>query len=419
MSEQINYNQDGQQFNLKLFINNIQVPTKNIVDCSIREWITGTVVTLECTFLDSGTFTELSPLYDECPVTLEYCKNDQIEFKKIEFQMNPYEKERTAMDNGAMDIIHFVAFQKSKDFFFPIHARVFRNSTTTEVLQSISKESGFKFKKEIESNDVQNWMQGNCDNFTFTKHLMKRSYVKEEDLPIFYFNRSNEAIYSTIKTKCNNTTKFMGINNNYAFMDNGNSEFTEKMKQESKGHKNLFYYSAYSSKDIAALLNKRNGYGIDYTYFDYKDFREYRMEFKFAPLTGYVNQNKNNIGKYVNGLTYNSQHKNVHKNYLLAMSQNLFIQDVFYNNFLQVYVNPDEEVMIGDKVNMIIYDNVSKALGNSPNIDKVNSGDYIVGGILHNFKKDGLYNICLTLFRNGMNDSEIKTKTFELIEGDY
>ena len=48
-------------------------------------------------------------------------------------------------------------------------------------------ESGFKYKKEIESNDVQNWMQGNCDNYTFTKHLLKRSYVKEEDLPIFLF----------------------------------------------------------------------------------------------------------------------------------------------------------------------------------------------------------------------------------------
>ena len=43
---------------------------------------------------------------------------------------------------------------------------------------------------------------------------------------------------------------------------------------------------------------------------------------------------------------------------------------------------------------MIIYDNMSKTLGISPNIDKVNSGEYIVGGILHNFKKM-VYIICV------------------------
>ena len=43
------------------------------------------------------------------------------------------------MDNGALDIIHFVAFQKSKDFFYPIHSRVFKNSTTSEVLNDICR----------------------------------------------------------------------------------------------------------------------------------------------------------------------------------------------------------------------------------------------------------------------------------------
>lgn len=419
MSENVNYNQLGQQFNIKLFINNIQVPTNNILDCSIREWINGTVVTLESTIYDSGTFTELSPLYDECPIVLEYSKNAQIETKKIEFQMNLYEKERSSIDNGSLYIIHFIAFQKTTDFFFPIHSRIFKNSTTSEVLKSICQESNIKFKNDLDSNDNQNWMQGNCNNYIFTKHLMKRSYVKEEDLPIFYFNRSNEAIYSTIKTKCNKSAKFIGYNNDYSYVDNGVNPIPEMMKQENKQAKPLYYYTSYTTKDIAGILNKRNGYGIDYTYFDFKDFREYRMEFKFSPLTGYVNQHKDNVGKYVNGLTYNSQHKNVHKNYLLGMSQNLFIKDVFYNNSTQIYINPDEDVMLGDKINMIIYDNTSRALGKPPSIDKVNSGEYIIGGIFHNFKKDGMYNMCLTLFRNGMNDSDIKEKIFDLIDGDF
>lgn len=248
---------------------------------------------------------------------------------------------------------------------------------------------------------------------------MKRSYIKEEDLPIFYFNRKNEAVYSSIKTKCNNKAKFTAINNDYAFMDNGNSLVSDLFKNDKMDSKVLYYHSSFSTKDISSYLNKRNGYGIDFTWFDFRDFYEYRMSFKFSPLTGYVNQNKNNIGKYVNGLTYNSQHKNGHKYYLLGMTQNLYIKDVFFNRYLQIMINPDEEVMIGDKINMIIYDSISREFGQKPVIDKVNSGEYIVGGILHNFKKDGLYSMILTLFRNGMNDSDFKEKTFELMDGDF
>lgn len=419
MSEKVNYNQEGQQFNLKLFINDVQVPTKNIENCTIREWIDGNVLSLEVSFFDIGTFTEISPLYDECPVVLEYSKNSSIETTKIEFVMNAYETERTNLDGGVLYAIHFIALQKTKDFFYPIHSRIYKNLTSTETLKQICTESSLKFKSEVNSNDVQNWMQGNCTNYIFTKHLMKRSYIKEEDLPIFYFNRKNEAVYSSIKTKCNNKAKFTAINNDYAFMDNGNSLVSDLFKNDKMDSKVLYYHSSFSTKDISSYLNKRNGYGVDFTWFDFRDFYEYRMSFKFSPLTGYVNQNKNNIGKYVNGLTYNSQHKNGHKYYLLGMTQNLYIKDVFFNRYLQIMINPDEEVMIGDKINMIIYDSISREFGQKPVIDKVNSGEYIVGGILHNFKKDGLYSMILTLFRNGMNDSDFKEKTFELMDGDF
>lgn len=415
----INYQQNGQQYLLKMFINNIEVPMSNISKCSIREWVIGTPVTLEATIQDQGTFIELSPLFDECPVSVEFSKPGDLIPQKIEFQMNVYETERSPADNGNLYIIHFIAFQKTTDYFYPIHARVFKNMNSSEVLKMLCDESDIKFSGDVQSNDVQNWIQGNVNNHLFIKHLMKRSYVKEEDLPIFYFDRFNTGNYSTLKTKCSIKPKFVGINSDYAFMDNGNSDFSKLFLDSSTKSKPLYYYTSFNTKNIASILNKRTAYGIDYTYFDFKDFFEYKMFFKFSPLTNYVNQNSKNAFKYSNGMQYNSQHKNVHSNYILAMAQNEFIRDSFYNNYLQIYVNPESELKLGDIVNMIIFDNVSKIINGVPSIDKANSGNYIVGGIMHDFKNEGLYNMVVTLFRNGINKPERDDIVLDLIEGDF
>lgn len=415
----INFQQYGQQYILKMFINNIEVPMSNILNCNIREWIIGSVVTLEATIQDQGTFIELSPLFDECPVSIEFSKPGDLIPQKIDFDMNVYETERSPADNGSLYIIHFIAFQKTTDFFFPIHIRSFNNMNSSDVLNSICTESDIPFNQEISSNDSQNWIQGNINNYLFTKHLIKRSYYKEEDLPIFYFDRTGAATYSTIKTKCSTKTKFVGINNEYAFMDNGDSPFTKLFLDTSTKVKPIYYSTSFNTKNIASILNKNTAYGIDYTYFDFSNFYDYRMFFKFSPLTNYVNQNSKNLYKYSNGLTFNSQHKNVHSNYLLAVSQNQFIKDSFYNNYMQIYINPDPDLMIGDKINMIIFDNVSRISNGAPNIDKVNSGEYLVGGIMHEFKNEGLYNMVVTLFRNGINKPERNDILLNLIEGDY
>lgn len=419
MANEINYTNYGQQYVLKMFINNIEVPMSNIESCSIREWIIGDVMTLEATIRDQGTFIEISPIYDECPVEVEFSKPGDLIPQKVLFDMNLYETERAPGDNGQLYMIHFIAVQRTTDFFYPIQARTFKNLNSSEVLEQLCQESNIKFKSDISSNDSQNWIQGNVNNYLFTKHLMKRSFYKEEDLPIFYFDRTGTANYSTIKTKCNQKTKFVGINNDYAFMDNGESPVTKLFIDKTSKVKPIYYYTSFNTKNVAGILNKRTAYGVDYTYFDFKDFVEYKMFFKFSPLTNYVNQNKKNLYKYSNGMNYNGQHRNVHPNYLLAVTQNMFIKDSFYNNYLQILINPESELMVGDKIDMIIFDNLSKMANGIPNIDKANSGEYLVGGIMHEFKNEGLYNMVVTLFRNGINKPERDDIELNLIDGDY
>lgn len=418
MIEQINQKNIGQQYDLKLSINGIQVPTSNILSSVLKEWIFDRIVTLECVIMDTGTFVELSPIYDESPVTIEFSKNNEPDKVQMDFCINVTEVERTLADNGMVYMIRFIALQKTNDYFYPIKTKSYRNQTTSDVFSQICNNAGVTFIKEIEAKDNQIWIQSNSCDYSFGHHLIKRSFVNYEDRPLFYFNRNNQAVFTSIKTKCDTKAKFIAINNDYAFLDNGNDNVLMEIKDAiSNGTKILYYKTDISYKDISPVFNKTNGYGIDFTYFDLRNFFEYQLSFPFAPLTKYTKQNKNNVGKFVNGLTYNTLSKNCHENYLLAKSQNMMIDQMFFGSYLQMSINPDLSLNIGDKISVIIYDNLSRMKQGPTMIDKVNSGDYIVGGISHDIKKDSLYTMNLILFRGGVNSSDTDGVSTELLEG--
>jgi hypothetical protein len=404
----------GSQFNLSLTINNVSVSPVNVNSSVLREWIFDQIVTYECTFMDTGTFVELSPLYDECPVQIEFSKNGDLDKVKMDMVINAWEIERVDADDGSLYIIHFIAFQKTTDYFYPIRFRPFSNQGSSDALQFVCQESGIDFVLEDSSNDNQTWIQSNVCNYAFTKHLMTRAFIRPEDLPLFYFNRHNQAVYSSLSYKTNSKPKFLAINNDHAFMDNGNDTTIAKIKEQiGKDSETLFYRTGITYKNLSPILNKMNGYGIDFTYFDHTNFFDYSLNFPYAPLSKFENKNKNNIGKYTNGITYNSLSKNVHENYLLAKSQNLYLKQSFFGNYLQITINPNMNINIGDKIDVLIYDNLGRLFNGTPNVDAVNSGEYLVGGISHDIKKDGLYSMILTLFRNGTNQSNLANILFE------
>lgn len=417
MIQEFNQENLGQQYDLKLTINGIQIQTTNIISSVLREWIFDRIVTLECVLTDVGTLVEISPLYDESPVTIEFSKNNDLEKVKMDFSINVFEIERSMADDGMLYAIRFIALQKTNDYFYPIRTRSFRNQTVSEILNQISNNAGVKYIQEIESKDNQIWIQSNICDYSFGNHLLKRSFVNIEDRPLFYFNRNNEAVFSSIKTKTSKKSKFLAINNDYAFLDNGYDNVLKQFKESlGKDTETLFYKTDIRTKNIASVLNKKNGYGIDFTYFDFRNFFDYQLSFNFGPLSKLSFQNKSNVKKFVNGLTYNTLSKNCHENYLLAKTQNILIDHLFFNSYMQISVNPNLKLNLGDKITMLIYDNLSRMKSGTPSIDKVNSGEYIVGGISHDIKKDGLYTMNLTLFRGGINTSDIQGIDLNLIE---
>lgn len=406
----------GQQYHLLMKINSVTVPTKNIQSFVLREWIFDHVLSMECFITDNGVFVEQSPLYDDCLVEVEFSKNDEADKVVLKFGVNDFEIER----QGSGDIfygIRFTAIQKTVDMTMPVYTKVYpRQTVSTAIGNVIKNETDVKLVKRVETNDSQNWYQIATSNNEFLYHLKKRSYVADEDMVFAYMTRYKEMVITSLKTECNKTPEFIAYNSDIASLDNGIDNVISKIKDDKQKIKPLYFKSHIKYKNVAGTLNKKAGYGINFSYYDFENLYYHYLNYNYGPMTKYLNENKANSQKVVNSITYNSLHRNVHKNYLMGVCQNMYMGHSFFNSYIQIAIGPDMGVNLFDKITLNIPDAVGQIVNGKPLLDKVHSGDYIVGGILHDIRKDGMYSMILTLFRNGINSSDVKDVKIDLQE---
>lgn len=410
----------GEQYLCSVKLNNLKVPTKNIQNIVLREWIFDSICTLEMTIMDSGIYIEMSPLYDESPLEVAISKNDGSELINLDFVVNNYEYDRLNVDGGDLYAIHLVAVQKTNNFFYPQYSRYYDSCSSKEVVKRIAEENdNMKFESNVDADDTQHWYQIALTNFDMLKHIAKRSYIKQEDLPIIYMDRTKTLHYNSLRTSCKQPAKFNAYCDDILALDSGNDKASSdriKRYKESNTIECLFYKTGFSTKNIASSNNKDMGYGIDMTYFDHQDFYRYVMNFKFAPLTKYANVNKNNYNHLTQSITYNTVHKNTHKNYLVANLQNQYIKSVFFNSYIQLIMAPNANLKLMDVINVVIPDVIKSKMTGKQEVDKVNSGLYLVAGIMHDLQKDGFYSMVVTLIRNGVNKSDYNDNDFAMLE---
>ncbi len=68
---------------------------------------------------------------------------------------------------------------------------------------------------------------------------------------------------------------------------------------------------------------------------------------------------------------------------------------------------------LGDKIMLELPESYGRSIGEN-RVDKVNSGEYIIAGILHSLNKNGIYNMVVTLVRNGINSPITKSNPVQL-----
>lgn len=404
----------GTQYFIRVIIDGVDVTTKNIQSVSLREFIFDTACELDLSFMDTGYFVEEAPIVDGTKIRIVLAKDNSELPIDIEFQCLNSRVTKNMSSGNTLYLIDLVAITNSDYMFSNISQRVLQGTSNQVIGQVVSENKQLTYVEEVESNDYQSWFQISINDSSFIKNVINRAYYQSEDMPIIFCNKYNRFVYTTLKTRAEQKTKFIAINNDFLSMDSGNQDpVIDSIIKQTKSTNTIFFRSDYTFTDNMPIANRQGGYGFDYTYFDGNNFNNMSINFNYAPFTKYINK-KQHEKKYAS-LTYNIQNSNVHPNYLLAYNQNMYLMKNMFSSFVTMSVSPNLQIDLMDKVNVSFLKQIDPEI-NKVGIDDIHSGEYLVGGIYHNIRVGGKYSMILVLFRNGFNIKENPKTTVNLIK---
>lgn len=404
----------GASSQLAVSINDVDIPFNNIKIFVMRESIFSLGCELELTFIDSGIFAEVVPICDTSYVTVSF-SSDRQTILDLKFKIFTFENERTQLDGGAIYVWRVIASQSSGGKTTGIQTRAFPAMTSKDVLQTLADEMGVKLKSAVSPQDSQTWLQINLGNYSFLKYVVKRAYIANRDLPLAYITKDSALHYTSLKTLVDEKETYTFINDDMLTLD-GQDKVIADLKRK-YGKDIMFYRTGTNAKNFSTVKNYVGAYGRNFTYFDGTDLKEINLKFPTPTLTINKNKDKTKTNIY-DSQTYGLKYGNVHANYMLAINQNKYIADSFFSSYVNVVVNPNFDLKIGDKINMVYIRNIDKYFGGQATIDETNSGFYIVGNILHNIIPNGTYTMVVTLFRDGFNLNDRVNSKLGLYEQD-
>ena len=403
-------------FIITLSINDVDVPSASVIDIILREWIFDPIVRLELMISDNGRFIDMFPLQDNDKIKIEL---NHFIFEeapiKAQFKMQDYEILNSAPGKSQQALLKITALLDNNFLTYPIHNRSFSNMNSREVFESIfnetksnSKTAGLrKFESRIDPKDDMNWLQINQNNLQFIKYVLDRSYTNDNDTPFLYTNRSGTMVYTSLRTelkKKNQEIPRMIYNIEASMLNSKNysqSDLEELLEEEkeNEGNNQLFFYN-WRYKNFSGGQNKMNSYGRQLSYYDLTDGLVQNITTDDHELSIHSLKEKDSIGKITRRDNYGILDvDNVHLNYMLAQTQNKYLKDNFFSSYFLAYTRPSNNLKLFDRVSV----EVDSLLPIESARDEVHSGQYIVGGIIHQASKDSIYNNIVILFRNGLD----------------
>ncbi len=377
-----------QNFYCTLSIDGNKLIPKNIINCIIREWIFDVLPRIEISLFDDGYLTEVFPIKDDSVLSISFGVNpDDPNIKSAEF--NIVDKVIDNTQGNKSQIVSITGILKTNNCFFPIKTRSFKNQTSIQVLEKIGKEIGLKINKNpnIQTTDLMTWLQIGCNNFEFIKHVLKRSYIRDDIL----FG------YADINSNFNLNSFISSINWISKTARYNVQNFTEYNFKDDLD-KTTIWYKSFNTVNYTNTFNRNFGYGMKGTYYDFDKANNIELSKNLFPLTEFsYNEHQKETVKNEQFPIYT---KNIFKDYYKAISQNKYLKG-FFNYSVLLDINALTDVKLFDKVDLIIESLMTTER------DEVNSGEYIVGGIIHSFGASTLYRKQLSLHRNGYNTPKL------------
>ena len=403
-------------FIIKLSIKDVEVPSAAIVDIVLREWIFDVLPRLEIMISDNGRYIDQFPLEDNDKIVIEL---NHFIFEeapiKAQFKLHDYEIINSAPGKSQQALIKITALLDNNFLDFPIHNRSFSRKNSSEVFNDIFQETKItnkqlglrKFESRVTPNDEMTWLQINQNNLQFLQHVLNRSYVNDNDTPFLYTNRNGTLVYTTLRTelkKKQQETPRMIYNIEASILNSKNyskEDLEEKLEEEkeNEGNNQLYFYN-WRYKNFAGCKNKTNSYGRRFSYYDLTNSLMQEIKTDDHELSIHSLKEEDKIGKITRQDDYGIlDTSNVHDKYMLAKTQNQYLKENFFSSYLLVYTRPSNNLNLFDRVNV----EVDSLLPIESVRDEVHSGQYIVGGIIHQASKDSIYNNIVILFRNGLD----------------
>lgn len=382
---------------LNVKIKDIEINAQNITVLQLREWAFDTVPRLEMIFLDQGIMFDKFPLEEndiiniELAVTKDETPVVNAKFNVLDFNVTPF----ITGENIGGSAVHVTAVLENKELFAPKKTRSFREVISSSVIEEIAAEIGYKANVLSETNDTMTWIQSHQNNNEMIGHLLARMYKNDNNCYFCATNRDSEMIIVTLQDALAEKPKFSAV-----FEIRQSSKLDEKTELDDykiTDDSELIYYSNYKYVNMGGTINKEIGYGQFLDYYNGEEFLVAESISDIHPLTTGSNKLKDLVGTEAGHVSKGMQSVNMHTNFMKAFSDNKYIKSEFCSSFLKLTSRPNANVKLFDKVDVVI------PAQDNQFIDGTHSGEYMVGGIIHNVANKGLYTTDIYLFRNGKN----------------
>tara|TARA_R110001592_G_scaffold352667_1_gene650746 strand:+ start:154 stop:1365 length:1212 start_codon:yes stop_codon:yes gene_type:complete len=374
---------DGIGFDIDLYVDGKPIIWKNINEFTIKESVYAFIPRLEMSFLDDGFFTEHNPILEGQVVEVTISTNKETSpYVKQKFMVLSTNALPTSHTNDRF-IINIIGILNAPGLINGIKSKSFPANKFSEVAKSIASQNGLSFDARLESSDKMNWYQLNQTDNDFMNNSIYRSYVADDDVPFCFINRSGTVVYTSLKTESKSPSEFILVKDNLK----GNDKIVPGGIER--------FYTSHSYSDKSGLINTLcGGYGTKLSHYDgNKIVTEDITTMAFSELTTYRNKLKDNYDKFTNSTMKFGTLNNVYTNYFKSIVNNDLVRKSLFSTSLIINAQANNYQLF-DKINIEV------KLGND--LIKSQSGNYIIGSIIHNLNKKGKYNQLLVCFRDGV-----------------
>jgi len=379
-----------QNFYSKIYIDDNELIPKNIITCTIREWVFDFLPRIELQILDDGAITEIVTIQDDSVLTIEIGVNPN-DPNILEAEFNIVDKMIEPIAGNKQSIVSLTGLFKTNNFFWPVKQRSFSNTQSKNVIKQVVNEIGLKFVEgtNLNTSDVMTWLQLNINNYDFLNHILKRLYVSKSTA-LLYGNTAGEMIMTSLNNEIN---KDKVIQAKYSVENYTKYDFKENSEDS-----NTIWYKDWNSINYTNYFNRVGGYGMRGFYYDLSQNQSFDVFNNSAPLSEMVYRSDSIqvVNEKVFGIL-----NNVYDDYFKAKVQNKYWRKAFFGISILLGINPLYPVKLMDKIEL----NIESFAENERN--EVQSGEYLVSGIVHNVAKKSNYRKMISLSRNGDNLSNV------------